>query len=80
MARLLSALRYELWLTLAVDHRPQENVLPVAFKACWYGIRGGGKMEAAQPDKVLEKHGKTVSWNDTFVKELQGGLVACRAL
>lgn len=37
-------------------------------------------MEAAQADKVLEKHGKTVSWNDTFIKELQSGLVACRAL
>ncbi len=37
-------------------------------------------MNAAKPEKILEKHGKTVAWNAAFVEELKSGLIACRAL
>lgn len=67
-------------LRLSVDHRPEHNVLPTAFRAFCYSIRGGGRMNAAKPEKILEKHGKTVAWNAAFVEELKSGLIACRAL
>lgn len=67
-------------LTKIVDQRPKTNILPVAAKACWYGLKGGGKMDRAYPEYVLEKYKRTVSWDSVFVEELKTGLTACRAL
>ncbi|TAQ87321.1 hypothetical protein B7494_g4358 [Chlorociboria aeruginascens] len=64
---------------LYVDHRPDKNILPDAFRACLYGIKGGRRMDAAKPENVLEKYGKTVPWTASFVEELKNGLTAFRA-
>lgn len=37
-------------------------------------------MDAAKPENVLEKYGKSVDWTASFVEELKNGLIACRAL
>ena len=80
MVRLKPPRELSAWLTCTVDQRPGKNILPVAAKACWYGVRAGGKMDQAKPEHVSENYGKTVSWDTSFVEELKSGLIACRAL
>ena len=65
----------------SVIQRPEKkNILPIAFRAMWYGARNGGSMDAARPDFVQLNHGRSVPWSDSFIDELKSGLTATRAL
>ena len=37
-------------------------------------------MDAAKPDNVQTKYGKSVPWSASFIEELKSGLTATRAL
>ncbi|KAF8202074.1 peptide transporter PTR2-A [Mycena galopus ATCC 62051] len=54
------------------------TILPQAMKAFWFGVRGGFKMDAALPANQASKHQRTVPWDETFIRELKRGLLACR--
>jgi len=63
-----------------VDVPPQGNVIPQATKVVLYSIRGGFRLDAAKPSFQLQKHGKKVDWDETFVSEIRKGLRACTVL
>lgn len=59
---------------------PHENVLPKAIQVLTIAARDGFKLDNAKRDYQMQKHGRTVPWDDEFVKELKQGLVACRVM
>lgn len=59
---------------------PQGTILSKAAVALFYGARGGFKMDSARPLQQLEKHSRTVDWDDGFVDGLCRALLACRVL
>ena len=52
----------------------------LARGALTIAAKNGFHMEAARPSEVQAHEGKTVSWDNKFIAELQMGLLACRAL
>lgn len=63
-----------------VASEPQGSVLLPAIQALWVAIRHGFRMDAARPDVVLARDGKTVTWSDGLIDELKSAMFACRAL
>ncbi|PWY67553.1 hypothetical protein BO70DRAFT_323715 [Aspergillus heteromorphus CBS 117.55] len=59
---------------------PPANIMPQVAAALQYGIAGGFKMEAAQPEVQLAQHGRQVPWNDSFIEDIQQSLHTCRVL
>ena len=65
---------------MTVDSEKQPNLLPKTWKAFGIAIRHGFRLDAAKPEQMLQREGKTVDWDDGFIKQLQTGLIACRSL
>ncbi|GAB1319782.1 peptide transporter ptr2 [Madurella fahalii] len=59
---------------------PHENNLPRAVKVLSTAARNGFKLDHAKTSYQLERHGRSVPWDDSFVDELKRGLVACRVI
>jgi POT family proton-dependent oligopeptide transporter len=66
--------------TFKVKIPPEGNILPKAGKALIYASKGGFNLDSARPIHQLEKHGRSVPWNDHFIAELKRGLLACRVM
>ncbi|KAI1089923.1 POT family-domain-containing protein [Rostrohypoxylon terebratum] len=59
---------------------PTSNIMPDVATALRYGIAGSFKMDAAKPDAQLQRHGRHVTWNDTFIEDIKRSLLTCRVL
>jgi POT family proton-dependent oligopeptide transporter len=42
--------------------------------------RNGFRLDHAKEAYQLQKHGHGVPWDDGFIDELKGGLIACRVM
>ncbi|KAM7193215.1 peptide transporter PTR2 [Rhypophila sp. PSN 637] len=56
------------------------TVIPQVSQVTAYAVKGGFIMDAAKPGPQLEKHNRTVPWDDLFVDELKIGYHTCRVL
>lgn len=66
-------------LTFHVDRRkPEASFRAKLLSALGCAIRGGFDLDSAMPAVQLEKHGRTVPWDDQYVEDLRQALQACR--
>jgi len=66
--------------TVLVKVVPHEGILVKAVRALNTAARNGFKLDHAKGSYQMEKHGRTVPWEDDFIEELKRGLVACRVM
>ncbi|PYH97916.1 oligopeptide transporter [Aspergillus ellipticus CBS 707.79] len=62
-----------------IASEPQGSPLLPAIQALLVAIRHGFRMDAARPEAVLSRDGKTVTWSNGLIDELKSALFACRA-
>jgi len=64
-----------------IDHRaPEASFRAKLFSALGCAIKGGFRLDAAEPAAQLEKHGRVVPWDTEFVSDIRQALQACKVL
>ncbi|KAJ4247664.1 peptide transporter ptr2 [Fusarium falciforme] len=58
--------------------KPEASFRAKLLSALGCAIRGGFNLDSAMPAVQLEKHGRTVPWDDQYVEDLRQALQACR--
>ncbi|PLB55681.1 PTR2-domain-containing protein [Aspergillus steynii IBT 23096] len=58
--------------------RPEASFRAKLLSALACVIKGGFRIDAAQPTEQLEKHGRVVPWDEQFVEDLRQALQACK--
>lgn len=66
-------------LLMDLDHRkPEANFRKKLVNALSCAIKGGFDLNAATPRAQLEKHGRTVPWDDQYIEDLRQALQVCK--
>ncbi|KAF3482143.1 PTR2-domain-containing protein [Arthroderma uncinatum] len=60
------------------QRKPEASFRAKLLSALACAIKGGFNLDAAQPEAQLEKHGRTVPWDNQFIEDLRQALKACR--
>ncbi|KAI0387360.1 POT family-domain-containing protein [Hypomontagnella monticulosa] len=60
--------------------KPEASFRAKLLSALACAIRGGFRLDAAQPAHQLEKHGRSVPWDEQFIRDLRDALDACKVL
>ncbi|KAL8729999.1 MAG: hypothetical protein Q9166_004322 [cf. Caloplaca sp. 2 TL-2023] len=58
--------------------KPEASFRAKLLSALACAIRGGFRLDAAEPATRLEKHGRVVHWDEQFVDDLHQALQACK--
>lgn len=65
--------------SIQTDRRkPQKNLRSQLFRALYYAIAGGFRLDAAEPSFQLEMYSRRVAWDTEFVEDLRQAMRACR--
>lgn len=69
---------------MSANYKPKDRRKPEAsfraklLSALACAIKGGMRLDAAEPAAQLEKHGRAVPWDEQFVTDLRQALQACK--
>lgn len=58
--------------------KPEASFRAKLLSALACAVKGGFRLDAAEPAAQLEQYGRTVPWDDQFVEDLRQALQACR--
>lgn len=68
-----------LLIVMCIDCRkPEASFRAKLLSALSCAIRGGFRLDAAEPAYQLENHGRTVAWDEKYVEDLRQALSVCK--